>query len=837
MKVVIIGGVAGGATAAARMRRNSEDAEIVLIERGDYISYANCGLPYYLGGVISDRDDLFVQTPASFGKRFNVDVRVQQEVTAIDKDAKSLTIRTRDGKEYTESYDKLLLSPGAAPVRPPLPGIDNEGIFTLRNVHDTDAIKSYMQTHDVQQAVIVGGGFIGLEMAENLVHSGVEVSVVEMANQVMGPIDYSMAAIVHQELVNNGVKLYLEQAVESFEKVDAGLQVNFKSGIKTQAQIVILSIGVRAETKLAVDAGIELGEMRGIKVDKYLKTSAHDVYAVGDAIEYTHPITGKPWLNFLAGPANRQARIVADNIIFGDKVVYEGSIGTAVAKVFGLTVASTGLPSKRLDLMGIDHIGSFTHSAAHASYYPGGGMLDIKITFDKKTGQLYGAQVVGPEGVDKRIDEFAMVIKHKGTIYDLMELEHAYAPPFSSAKDPVAIAGYVASNLIEGRFEGIGWRELRDIDRDSIALIDVRTQEEHSVGHIPGDVNIPLDSLRDRLSEIPRDKKVVLYCGVGLRGYVASCILKGHGFNNVVNLCGGLRTYSIANAKVPMPSSSSSVTKASNCSSQCSTASAPIASGEVDLSNVEKVIDARGLQCPGPILKLKKGIEELQDGQVVQITAGEVSFTRDAESWCKSTGNTFIKAENKDGAWQVFIRKGGTTALAETQGSMSACAATALAPKNDGKTFIMFSDDLDKALATFVLANGAAATGKKVTIFFTFWGLNAIKKIDKPAVEKDFFGKMFGMMLPSSTHGLKLSKMHMMGAGTKMMRYLMNKKGIESLESLRQQAIDNGVEFIACEMSMDVMGVKKEELLDNVTLGGVATYMERADHANINLFI
>lgn len=837
MKVVIIGGVAGGATAAARMRRNSEDAEIVLIERGDYISYANCGLPYYLGGVISDRDDLFVQTPASFGKRFNVDVRVQQEVTAIDKDAKSLTIRTRDGKEYTESYDKLLLSPGAAPVRPPLPGIDNEGIFTLRNVHDTDAIKSYMQTHDVQQAVIVGGGFIGLEMAENLVHSGVEVSVVEMANQVMGPIDYSMAAIVHQELVNNGVKLYLEQAVESFEKVDAGLQVNFKSGIKTQAQLVILSIGVRAETKLAVDAGIELGEMRGIKVDKYLKTSAHDVYAVGDAIEYPHPITGKPWLNFLAGPANRQARIVADNIIFGDKVVYEGSIGTAVAKVFGLTVASTGLPSKRLDLMGIDHIGSFTHSAAHASYYPGGGMLDIKITFDKKTGQLYGAQVVGPEGVDKRIDEFAMVIKHKGTIYDLMELEHAYAPPFSSAKDPVAIAGYVASNLIEGRFEGIGWRELRDIDSDSIALIDVRTQEEHSVGHIPGDVNIPLDSLRDRLSEIPRDKKVVIYCGVGLRGYVACCILKGHGFNNVVNLCGGLRTYSIANAKVPMPSSSSSVTKASNCSSQCSTASAPVASGEVDLSNVEKVIDARGLQCPGPILKLKKGIEELQDGQVVQITAGEVSFTRDAESWCKSTGNTFIKAENKDGAWQVFIRKGGTTALEETQGSMSACAATALAPINDGKTFIMFSDDLDKALATFVLANGAAATGKKVTIFFTFWGLNAIKKIDKPAVEKDFFGKMFGMMLPSSTHGLKLSKMHMMGAGTKMMRYLMNKKGIESLESLRQQAIDNGVEFIACEMSMDVMGVKKEELLDNVTLGGVATYMERADHANVNLFI
>lgn len=855
MKVVIIGGVAGGATAAARMRRNTEDAEIILIERGDYISYANCGLPYYLGGVISDRDNLFVQTPESFGKRFNVDVRVKQEVTAIDKNAKTVTVRTRDGKEYVESYDKLLLSPGAAPVRPPLPGIDNEGIFTLRNVHDTDAIKQYMQTHDVKQAVVVGGGFIGLEMAENLVHSGIEVSVVEMANQVMGPIDFSMAAIVHQELVSHGVKLYLEQAVESFEKTEGGLQVNFKSGIKAQAQLVILSIGVRAETKLATDAGIDLGEMRGIKVDSFLKTSAPDVYAVGDAIEYPHPITGKPWLNFLAGPANRQARIVADNIIFGDKIEYEGAIGTAVAKIFGLTVASTGLPSKRLDMMGIEHAVSYTHTAAHASYYPGGGMLDIKITFDKKTGQLYGAQVIGPEGADKRIDEFAMCIKHKGTIYDLMELEHAYAPPFSSAKDPVAIAGYVASNIIEGRLSPITWRELNALDKDSYVLIDVRTVDEHSVSHIKGDINIPLDDLRDHLNEIPKDKKIVLYCGIGLRGYVASCILKGHGYTDVVNLCGGCRTFNMANAKLPAPSSRSTLTPASSNGScatgSCSASSLPSAqasaaapaaaaasaAGDVDVSKPAKVIDARGLQCPGPILKLKKGMEELNNGDIMQITAGEVSFTRDAESWCKSTGNTFIKAENKDNAWQVYIRKGASTELTAAPTGMSACAASALMPKNDGKTFIMFSDDLDKALATFILANGAAATGKKVTIFFTFWGLNAIKKIEKPAVEKDFFGSMFSMMMPSSTKNLKLSKMNMCGAGTKMMRYIMNKKGIESLESLRQQAIDNGVEFIACEMSMDVMGVKKEELLDNVTLGGVATYMERADHANVNLFI
>ena len=378
-KYLIVGGVAGGATAAARIRRLTEDAEIILFEKGAYISYANCGLPYYIGGVIEERDRLFVQTPEAFGKRFNIDVRTRSEVIAIYPEKKQVTVRSAEGKEYTENYDKLLLSPGASPVVPPLPGIQSEGIFTLRNVDDTDRIKAYMTAHQVRRTVIVGGGFIGLEMAENLKHAGSQVAVVEMAPQVMGPIDYSMAALVHQHLQQQDVKLYLEQAVERFSRVGDELTVYFKSGISLKADMVLLSIGVRAETRLAQEAGLKLGEMRGIWVDAYLQTSDADIYAVGDAIEYPHPITGKPWLNFLAGPANRQARIVADNMVLGNRIHYEGSIGTSIAKVFDLTVASTGLPAKRLKQMGIPYLSATIHNGSHAGYYPGSLQMDIKI--------------------------------------------------------------------------------------------------------------------------------------------------------------------------------------------------------------------------------------------------------------------------------------------------------------------------------------------------------------------------------------------------------------------------------------------------------------------------
>lgn len=809
MKHVIIGGVAGGATAAARIRRADEMAEIILLEKGKYISYANCGLPYYIGGTIQDRDKLFVQTPQSFGRRFNIDVRVENEVTAIDTAKKTVSVRRGDGSEYVESYDRLLLSPGSSPVRPPLPGIDLDGIFTLRNVDDTDHIKQYLSAHPVGEAVVVGGGFIGLEMAENLHQAGAHVSIVEMADQVMAPVDFSIASHVHRHLMDKDVALYLGHSVERFERVDGRLRVFFGSGETLDADLVLMSVGVRPETRLAVEAGIELGE-RGIKVNSYLETSAQDVYAVGDAIEFAHPITGQPWLNLLANPANRQGRIVADNMVFGNQTEYEGAIGTSIAKVFDITVGAAGLPAKRLRQLGMDYRSSTTVSSSHAGYYPGAFQLTLKLTFEPVSGRIYGAQAVGVDGVDKRIDQIALLIKQGGTVYDLMKVEHAYAPPFSSAKDPIAIAGYAASNIISGAMPVVYWREVREMDPKDVFLLDVRSPEEYGLGTIPGAVNIPLDDLRDRISEVPLDRRVVIFCAVGLRGYLAQRILMGRGYKDVRNLSGGYKTYSTATQPVinvrlePV-----------NCVCQ-------------DSDVMETLqIDACGLQCPGPIMKLKKAIDGMQAGACVEVKATDAGFPRDAQAWCGSTGNRVVSVKSEGGYHTVVIEKGSGA-------PRSTVAAPAL-PGN--KTLIMFSDDLDRALATFVLANGAAATGKKVSIFFTFWGLNVIKKEQKPAVKKDLFGRMFSMMLPADSRRLKLSQMSMMGLGDRMMRYIMRRKNIDSLESLRQQALDNGVEFIACQMSMDMMGISKDELLDGVTIGGVATYMERAEQANVNLFI
>ena len=814
MKYIIIGGVAGGATAAARLRRVDEKSDILLLEKGKYISYANCGLPYYIGGVIDEREKLLVQTPASFGQRFRVDVRVENEVIAIHPQNKTITVRTVDGGEYEETYDKLLLSPGATPVRPPLEGIDSEGIFTLRNVEDTDRIKSYLTEHAVKRAVVVGAGFIGLEMAENLHHAGVSVSVVEMGNQVMAPIDFSMAAPVHQHLVQKGVSLYLEEGVTHFQRTEQGITVFLKSGKTIPADMVLLSIGVRPATALAKDAGLKIGEAGGIWVNEYLETSEKDIYAVGDAIEYPHPLTGKPWLNYLANPANRQGRIVADNMVFGNKVSYEGAIGTSIAKVFDMTVASTGLAAKRLKQWEMEYQSSVTHSASHAGYYPDALPLTLKLTFHPVTGKLYGAQCIGYEGVDKRIDQIAGLIKRGGTVYDLMETEHTYAPPFSSAKDPIAIAGYVASNIISGAMPIITWRELVQ-QKNEVMLIDTRTPEEFSFGSIPGAINIPLDDLRDRMSEVPASKPVVLFCAVGLRGYLAQRILMGNGYRNVRNLSGGYKLYSAAVAPVPVPDKVA-IPQVNSIESTVSSSKEPLK------------INACGLQCPGPIMQVKKAMDTLAPGEQVEIVATDAGFARDASAWCDTTGNRLIGSHEEKGRYTVTIEKGDPAAV---------CPSSAGAIAGRGKTLILFSDDLDKALATFVLANGAAATGQKVTVFFTFWGLNVLKKVQKPKVKKDIFGKMFGMMLPSSSLKLKLSKMNMFGMGSRMMRFLMKQKGVDSLESLRSQALAQGVEFIACQMSMDMMGISREELLDEVTIGGVATYMERADKANVNLFI
>ena len=814
MNYLIIGGVAGGATVAARLRRMDEKANIILFERGKYVSYANCGLPYYIGDTINNREKLFVQTAKGFTDRFRIDIRTEQEVTAIRPDKKEVEIKNLStGETYTETYDKLVLSPGAEPLRPGIEGIGSKKIFTLRNVPDTDTIKNYVNTENPKRAIVVGGGFIGLEMAENLHDLGIQVDVVEMANQVMAPLDFSMAAIVHRQLTDKGVGLHLEDGVSRFEEKDGGVTVHLRSGKQIATDMVLLSIGVRPETKLAKDAGLAIGERGGIAVNDYMQTSDADIYALGDAVEVRHLVTGQPALIPLAGPANKQGRIVADNIVFGNKKKYPGSIGTSIAKVFDLTVAAAGANAKLLQQNNIPYISSYTHGASHAGYYPGAVPLSIKILFAPENGKLLGAQIVGFNGVDKRIEMLAQVIQRGGTVHDLAELEHAYAPPYSSAKDPVNMAGFVAENILNKKSRIIQWRELAELPADTIR-IDVRTHDEYKLGTIPGFINIPVDELREHLDELPKEKPIVVTCAVGLRGYLAYRILVQNGFKHVRNLSGGYKTWSVATApikeivshKPEIPES----TSYGNSDSQI---------------NLLKV-DACGLMCPGPVMQLKKNYEALKIGEQLQITATDQAFGKDVTSWCKMTGAELVALENKNGVGAATIRKQEKTASCEISRNNA-----------DNKTLIVFSDDLDKALASFVIANGAASTGKKVTMFFTFWGLNVIKKQHKPTVTKDIFGKMFGWMLPTHSGKLKLSKMNMGGAGSWMMRLIMKRKRIDSLESLIQQAIDNGVEMIACTMSMDVMGVQKEELMDNVTLGGVASYLERAEEANVNLFI
>ncbi len=539
MKYIIVGAVAGGASTAARLRRMDEHAEIIIFEKGEYISYANCGLPYYIGDVIKDRNKLFVQTASAFNKRFNIDVRVMTEVITISPDKKTITAKKlATGEVYKESYDKLVLSPGAEPIRPPLPGIANEGIFMLRNVSDTDFIKAYVQQKNIKNAIVIGGGFIGLEMAENFHALGLQVTIIEMGNQILAPVDFPIAAIVQQHIRSKGIELRLNSAVTSFSKEDGQLKVHLKSGNILDANIVILSIGVRPDTKLASATGLKLGAAKGIWVNEYLQTSDPDIYAVGDAIEFPNPITNQSMITYLAGPANKQGRICADNMVLGNVRKYHGAINTAIVKVFDMTVATAGTASKHLTTANIDHIVSTTHSGSHAGYYPGSQLMSIQIAFSPDDGRLLSAQIAGNEGVDKRIDVLSSMIKRKSTVNELVEFEQAYAPPYSSAKDPVNMVGFVAENILLERLHVFYWNEMEKIKVDDL-LLDVRRADEYQAGKIDKAINIPVDEIRNRLNEIPRDKHIYIYCEAGLRGYLAQRILKQNGYINVSNLSGG----------------------------------------------------------------------------------------------------------------------------------------------------------------------------------------------------------------------------------------------------------------------------------------------------------
>ena len=547
-KVVIVGGVAGGASAAARLRRLDENAEIVMFEKGEFISFANCGLPYYVSGEIKEQSALTLQTPKSFNARFNVDVRILSEVIAINPDEKKVTVKkVVDGTTYEESYDELVLSMGADPIRPNIKGIESNKVFTIRNIPDTLRLKEYVDYKKPQRAVVVGGGFIGLEIAENIKAVGVDVTIVEMSNQVIAPIDYDMAAEVHCHLRSKGVKLMLNSALEEIEEKDNALEVTI-SGKKVETDMVVMAIGVKPESKMAVEAGIEVNSRGAIKVDSHMRTNIKNIYAIGDVIEITNFITKEKSYVPLAGPANKQGRIVADNIC-GLGTVYTGTQGSSVMKVFDITVASTGLNEKEAKRQGLDYGKVYTYSANHATYYPGASMMAIKTIYEKKTGKILGAQIVGRDGVDKRCDVYAVAIRANMTAYDLTNLELCYAPPYGSAKDPVNMAGYVIENTLTGKVEHICWDDLEAAKADENGmLLDVRTEAEGANGGIiDGFINIPVDNLRARISELDKSKTIYITCQIGLRGYIAARILSQLGYK-CKNFGGGYRFYKILEA-------------------------------------------------------------------------------------------------------------------------------------------------------------------------------------------------------------------------------------------------------------------------------------------------
>ena len=808
-KVLIVGGVAGGASCAARLRRLDEDAEIIMFERGEYISFANCGLPYHVGGVIEDRDNLLLQTPEDFNSRFKVDVRMQSEVIEIDREGKKVHISdSKHNTKYWESYDKLVLSTGSSSLKPPIPGIDNEGIFSLWNIPDMDSIIAYLEAHEVEHAAVIGGGFIGVEMAENLMDRGIKVTLIEMLDQVLAPLDFDMAQSVHRHMAQKGLNLVLGDGVSEFIKNGDKITVKTQSGREVEAGFVALAIGVRPNTELLKGANLAVNRRGGAIIDDTLKTEDENIYAIGDMAEVTQFVNGEKVMIPLAGPANKMGRMAADNICGMDRK-YKGSQGSSVVKAFDMTAATTGLNEKQLIASGKkivdDYRVTIIHPKSHAGYYPGAMPLTLKLIFDLE-GKILGGQAVGFDGVAKRIDVLATAQRLGATIYDLEELELCYAPPYSSAKDPVNMAGFSAENILSGTVNNITYAQLKEMD--DVTLLDVRTPAEVKMGSIEGNINIPVDDLRSRVHEVPKDKPIVVYCAVGVRAYISCRILAQNGYENVYNLAGGYTTYRTVNEDYTEKGTT-----------------APKGDVKKNLpEGSEIIVNACGLQCPGPVMKLHEAVEMASSGEVIKISATDPGFFADVQSWCQRTGNTYLEGTLTNGQYIVRLMKGGGE---HPTGTLAG---------ND-KTMVVFSGDLDKALASFIIANGGAAMGRKVTMFFTFWGLNILRKGQKIKVPKTFMEKLFGFMMPRGSKALKLSKMNMGGMGTKMMKNIMKKKNVSSLEELIQSAINNGVRVVACTMSMDIMGIKREELIDGIEYAGVASYLGASETADTTLFI
>ncbi len=813
-KIVVVGGVAGGATLVARLRRLSEDFEIIMFEKDEYIAFANCGLPYYIGGVIENRDKLKVQTVEEVSTRYNIDIRNMSEVTAINEDDKSVTVvNHKTGETYTETYDKLVLSPGASPIVPPFAGLkDATNAFTLRNIPDTDAIKGYVDANKPQTAVVIGGGFIGVEMAENLAHLGIEVTLIDLADHILKPFDSEMAAMLEYNLKSNGVDILTGTSVSDVTND----YVEVSDGTKIDTDLTILAIGVRPSTKLAEGTSIELAKNGAFVVNEKFETSSKDIYALGDAINITNPILGNEMHIPLAWPANRQARILAD-IFAGYDKKYNGTIGASVLKVNELTAAATGYTEELLDMMNVEHDSVIVHRGSRAGYYPGGSNMSLKLIFNND-GTILGAQAIGTDGVEKRIDVITTAIKFGAKVTDLEDIEVCYAPPFNSAKDPVNIAGYTAVNVLTGFSKTFKYNQLEAIaNDDNKVLIDVRTKEEVEFGAVEGAVNVDVDDIRSSLAKLEqyKDKQIYVFCQLGHRGYIAQKILNSNGFDNVYNLSGGLNTYKAV--KNNQNKTSNKVTK------QTQTVESTEIKGDV---MIDHTLNACGLQCPGPIMATSKKMDEMKAGETLEIRVTDSGFIEDIKSWCDKCGNQLVSQTREDNTFIVVIRK--------TEGE--SCHIDTSANKDNG-TIVMFSGDMDKALGAMIIAQGAQAMGKQMTVFFTFWGLNMLRKEGNVEVDKTNFEKMFGAMMPQGADKLPLSNMNMGGIGTKMIKGRMEDKNVPDLKTQMQNALDSGVKFIACTMSMDLMGIKEEELIDGVEFGGVAKYIGESSGADLTLFI
>jgi len=810
MKTIIIGGVAAGASTAARLRRMDEKAEIVLLERGPHISYANCGLPYHLGKIIPERSWLLVMTPEDFRARFNVDVRVLHEVTAIDRAQKTVRILNRKtGVENEERYDKLVIATGSSPMALQLPGMDLPEVLPLWTLEDMDRIAKKLDA-GAKHVIVVGGGFVGMELAESLRHRGLGVTLLEMGRQLLPTMDEEMSSLLAEELRLAGIVVELGAAVSAFAAAPGGgVTATVKDGRSWTADLVALCVGVKPNSQLASAAGLAVGPKGHIITDAAMRTADPDIFALGDVVEVMDPVFGTPTAVPLAGPANRQGRIVADNLLGGSRR-YEGTFGASVVKVGKLTAASCGHTEARLKAMGKTYQKVYVHAGSHAGYYPGATTLHIKLLYGND-GQIYGGQVIGAEGADKRTDVLATAMRAGMTVRQLAELELCYAPPFSSAKDPITVAGMIATNALDGA------TRLAHADAlpEGALLLDVREPAELPQGALAGSVNIPLHKLRSRLFELPKDRLIVVYCQVGLRGYVAERILRQLGYD-VANLSGGYLTWKQFQPGMWMPTDA-----------QIALATTGSEGGprlELEEEEPATVVDVRPLQCPGPVVRIKQELDKLGDGATIKVLA-QSSFAPDLTNWATSSGHKVCKITPTPTHLEAILRKGAGPK-----------PAVGVAAPQSG-AMVLFSNDLDKALAALIIATGMAATGMQVSIFFTFWGLSVLRKHPGPQVKKSFLSTMFGWMLPRGAQKLALSKLHMAGAGTALMKHVMAQQNVASLPEMLHQARALGVKFIACDMAMGVMGLTREELIEVDEVAGVATFIARAKESGPTLFI